>query len=242
MSLLRRTKKEYYGNLGPRKAADNRTFWRTVKPFLFNRSVENEKIILVEKEEILTKDNSVAKVLNNFFPNIVKTLGISDYMHSHPWAKEVNDPTLRAIMKYRNHPNVLTILDKYKNNSIFTFSHVTKEEVLKEIGNLDTTKSSRDTDIPTKVIKQNSDIFVSFICKTFNNMVHSSTFPAALKLAHITPPFKKGSKNSKENYRPISILPNISKIYERCMYKQMSNYLGNFFSKFQCGFRQGISA
>ena len=73
-------------------------------------------------------------------------------------------------------------------------------------------------------------------------MVDSSTFPAALKLAHITPAFKKGSKNSKENYRPISILPNISKIYERCMYKQMSNYLGNFFSKFQCGFRQDISA
>ena len=242
MSLLTRTKKEYYGNLDPRKVAHNRTFWNTVKPLLSNKSVENEKTVLVEKEEILSKDNSVAKVLNNFFSNIVKTLGISDYMHSHPLAKEVNDPTLRAIMKYRNHPSVLTILDKYKNNSIFTFSHVTKEEVLKEIGNLDTTKSSQDTDIPTKVIKQNSDIFASFICKTFNNMVDSSTFPAALKLAHITPAFKKGSKNSKENYRSISILPNISKIYERFMYKQMSDYLGNFFSKFQCGFRQGISA
>ena len=125
MSLLRRTKKEYYGNLDPRKVADNRTFWRTVKPFLSNKSVENEKIILVEKEEILAKDNSVAKVLNNFFSNIVKALGISDNMHSHPLAKEVNDPTLRAIIKYRNHPCILTLLDKYKNNYIFTFSHVT---------------------------------------------------------------------------------------------------------------------
>ena len=128
--LLRRTKKEYYGNLDPRKVVDNRTFWRTVKPFLSNKSLENEKIILVEKEEILTKDNSIAKVLNSLFSNIVKTLGIFDYMRSHPLAKEVNDPTLRAIMKYQNHPSVLTILDKYKNNSIFTFSHVTKEEVL----------------------------------------------------------------------------------------------------------------
>ena len=50
VSLLRRTKKEYYGKLDPRKVADNRTFWRTVKPFLSNKSVENEKIILVEKE------------------------------------------------------------------------------------------------------------------------------------------------------------------------------------------------
>ena len=173
----------------------NRTFWRTVKSFLSNKSVENEKIILAEKEEILTKDNSVAKVLNNFFSNIVKTRGISDYMHSHPFAKEVNDPTLRAIMKYQNHPSVLRILNKYKNNSIFTFSHVTKEQVLKEIGNLDTSKWSQDTDISTKVIKQNLDIFASFICQTFNNMVDSSTFLAALKIAHIIPAFKKGSKN-----------------------------------------------
>ena len=69
-------------------------------------------------------------------------------------------------MKYRNHPSVLTMLDKYKNSSIFTFSHVNKEEVLKEIGNLDTTKWSQDTDIPTKVIKQNLDISASFICKS----------------------------------------------------------------------------
>ena len=160
----------------------------------------------------------------------------------HQLAKEVNDPTLRAIMKYRNHASVLAILDKYKNNSIFTFSHVTKVEVLKKKGDLDTTKLSQDTDIPTKVIKQNSDIFASFTCKTFNNIIDSSTFPAALKLTHITPAFKEGSKNSKENYRPISISPNILKIYERWMYKQMSDYLRNFFSKFHCGFRQGISA
>ena len=66
-------------------------------------------------------------------------------------------------------------------------------------------------------------------------MVDSSLFPKALKLAHITTVSKKASKNSKENYRPVSILPDISKIYKRCMCKQISDYLGNFFSKFQCG-------
>ena len=62
MSLLRRTKKEYYKNLDPQKVPDNRTFLRTVKPFLCNKSVENEKKknILVEKEEILTNDGFVA--------------------------------------------------------------------------------------------------------------------------------------------------------------------------------------
>ena len=70
VSLLRRTKKEYYGNLDSKKVTDNRTFWRTVKPFLSNKYIENEKLILVEKEEIVTNDSSVAKVLNNFFSNI----------------------------------------------------------------------------------------------------------------------------------------------------------------------------
>ena len=61
VSLLRRTKKEYYKNLDPQKVPDNRTFWRTVKPFLCNKSVENEKKnILVEKEEILKNDGFVA--------------------------------------------------------------------------------------------------------------------------------------------------------------------------------------
>ena len=101
-------------------------------------------------------------------------------------------------MKYRNHPSVSTILDKYKNNSIFIFSHISKEEVLKEIGNLYTTKSSQDTDIPTKIIKGNSDIFASFIRQSFNNLIDSSTFPASLKLAHITPVFKKVLKIQKK--------------------------------------------
>ena len=62
VSLLRRTKKEYYKNLDPQKVPDNRTFLRTVKPFLCNKSVEKEKKnnILVEKEEILTNDGFVA--------------------------------------------------------------------------------------------------------------------------------------------------------------------------------------
>ena len=58
----------------------------------------------------------------------------------------------------------------------------------------------------------------------------------------MTPAFKKKSKTSKDNYRPISILPNISKIYERCLYNQMQTYFDNILSKYQCGFRKVINA
>ena len=53
--------------------------------------------------------------------------------------------------------------------------------------------------------------------------------------------FKKGSKNSKYNYCPISILKNISKVHERVMFKQIGEFMENYFSKFQCRFRKGYS-
>ena len=68
--------------------------------------------MLVEKEEILTNDSSVAKTLNNFYSSIVETFGISDYMLRDSLAKVVNNSALRAIMKYQNHRSVLTILDR----------------------------------------------------------------------------------------------------------------------------------
>ena len=52
----------------------------------------------------------------------------------------------------------------------------------------------------------------------------------------------KKSKLSKENYRPISILPNVSKVYERCLYDQIATYFEHIFSRYQCGFRKGYSA
>ena len=62
-----------------------------------------------------------------------------------------------------------------------------------------------------------------------------------MKNAIITPVYKKGTKTSKDNYRPASILSNISKIYERLMFKQISEYFEPILSKFQCGFRKGFS-
>ena len=74
-----------------------------------------------------------------------------------------------------------------------------------------------------------------------NASVRSSKFHNELKEADIVTVHKKKSKLSKENYRPISILPNISKVYERCLYDQMSEFF-DIFSKYQCGFRKGYSA
>ena len=94
---------------------------------------------------------------------------------------------------------------------------------------------------PMNIVKENADIFSNFIYQSFNDMIDVCVFSTTVKLANITPVINKGSKKSKEYYIPTSSVPNISIIYKRCLFKQMSNYFENIFSIFQCGFRQGLS-
>ena len=92
-------------------------------------------------------------------------------------------------------------------------------------------------------MKENSDIFGDLIFSKLNCYIYTSSYPSLLKRADITLVQKKDSKSEKNNYRPVSILSNISKLYERIMLKQMSEYFeSSFCSKYQCGFGKGFSA
>ena len=116
------------------------------------------------------------------------------------------------------------------------------DDVLRKIRNLDPSKSSQQTDIPTKILKYNSEYFAGYFHENINFCFENSYLPSGLKFADVTPAYKKKSKNSKDNYRPVSILSNISKIYERCIYDQMEAYFETILSPNQCGFRKGFSA
>ena len=59
------------------------------------------------------------------------------------------------------------------------------------------------------------------------------------KKAYITPVFKKGDRNSKDNYRPVSMLPNLSKIFEQCIFCQFYSFMLEFLPTYQCGFCRG---
>ena len=102
----------------------------------------------------------------------------------------------------------------------FSFSFATKETTLNELRKLNPKKACQESDIPLKIIKENLDIFANFVYNNFNNSLFSSNFPSHLKKATITPIFKKKDRDNVENYRPVSILPSLSKIYERSMYIQ----------------------
>ena len=67
-------------------------------------------------------------------------------------------------------------------------------------------------------------------------------FHVTFKFANVIPVFKEGTRNVKDNSRLISILPIISKIFEKLICRQLSNHFNNIFSKFQCGFRKGFNA
>ena len=153
-----------------------------------------------------------------------------------------NELILNYINKFKNHPSIKRIKSRKREEQTFTFSYVSYEEVLNEIRKLQTTKTTQQNDIPTKILKENSEVFARYFHKNINFCIENSIFPSDLKVADVTPAFKKKSKTSKDNYRPISILPNISKIYERCLYNQMQTYFDNLLSKYQCGFRKGFNA
>ena len=112
----------------------------------------------------------------------------------------------------------------------------------KFIEKLDPRKASQKFDMSTNILKKIAAFFAKYIYDGINTSIRSSKFHNELKETDIVPVHKKKSKFSKENYRPISILPNISKVYERCLYDQISNFFEDVFSKYQCGFRKGYSA
>ena len=76
VSLLRKTKRSYYSNINKKNIIDNRNVWKTVKSMLSNKFVTSEKIALVDNDKIITNDKKIAKVLNDFLSNIIKTLNI----------------------------------------------------------------------------------------------------------------------------------------------------------------------
>lgn len=73
-------------------------------------------------------------------------------------------------------------------------------------------------------------------------MIDKAVFPDNCKLADVTPVHKQGNKMDKSNYRPISILPPMAKVFERLLSEQLSKHFEDKYSKFQCGFRKGHSS
>ena len=97
------------------------------------------------------------------------------------------------------------------------------------IDNLDTSKGPSNATtykgIPAKSLKKNSDIYQHILTDMINNTINTSVFPKKLKEADVTPIHKKEGTTNKANYRPVSILPTVSKVYERLLFQQIVRYM-----------------
>ena len=105
-----------------------------------------------------------------------------------------------------------------KNHQSFSFGSMTFDDVLKRVNTSWHCKSVSAICYPAKILIQNSDFFAEYFYENINQCISKWIFLSDLKLAVVTPVYKKKSKNSKDNYRLVSMLSNISKIYERCIY------------------------
>ena len=139
-------------------------------------------------------------------------------------------------------PNIMGITNNHNLSDLDTTNDSIEKMINKYQTNLirllNNKKAVQSTDIPTKLIKE----YCEFIHKNINLCIVAGKFIDDFKQAEVRPLYRKDGRTDKSNYRPISILSNVSKKYERSHYNQLYDYFDkNIFSKYQCGFRKGFS-
>ena len=131
------------------------------------------------------------------------------------------------------------IKNKFTKIAKFSFHQVTLVELRKVIKDLRLDKSS-SRDILADIIRQ-CDLCFRALTNCINQSIVSGKFPDSLKLASISQVYQAKDPLDKTNYRPVSVLPLLSKIYERLIFDQLSQHANKVLSKLLCGFRKAHS-
>lgn len=173
-------------------------------------------------KQTLTTENFSS---TNLGPNAILNMINSSFINSCP---DVNN---NLVCDYTN--------IKANTESLFLYPTDTKE-ILNCINTLKNKKSVGEDQIPINVLKEVADLISHPLCHIINLCFLTGVFPQKLKIAHIKPIHKKGAKDDTANYRPISLLSNVSKIFEKIIYNRLIKFLdkGNVVSDSQNGFRK----
>ena len=172
-----------------------------------------------------------AEVFTNYFNGNVEELNIPIDQNLLNDASLFDDPIIGAIHKCKRHPSILKIKEELKKYDLFSSYHVNPDKMLKIIENIYSKKATQRGDIPVRIIKENKFIFSKVLSEIFNFYIDNNTFPNGLKKADIYPVYKKDDPFDKTNSRLISILPVLSKPFERCLYDQIYEYIDTVLSK-----------
>ena len=238
VTKLRRQSIRNYFNSKTEGASSSKDFWKIIKPFITDKSsVSNDHIILRENDVLITDTVEICDVFNDYFTHVADSIGFADKIPDEYMDGELMN---YIKLKYANHPSIIAI-KQINIPSTFHFVNITEEEVSKIIAKLDIKKSMGYDFISPKIIKISSPHITPIITKLINICIANHVFPCDLKLAEVTAIFKKTDRLNKGNYRPISILIILSKVFEKIFASHITSYFHDIFSPFLSAYRPGCN-
>lgn len=223
--LIRNAKRKHFAN-SIETLKDTKTLWKHLKS-VHNGSTSSSKTLpdeLVIEGEHFTDSQTIASKFNEYFTSVAQILDNTN--------SETEDLDITKLQEFVN--------GKVPDNTQFSIPFITTEQVLSYTSILDSSKATGLDGLGPKIIKLAANSLSPQIAALINKSIISGTFPSQLKCAKVLPIFKSGTKSDPSNYRPISILPTISKIFEKHVNKHLMNYLNKYklIHENQSGFRQ----
>ena len=209
--------KEQLNNRGNK----SKSLWKLFGKILNNKQKGNTKVSKLNiNGKTINNSHDISNAFNKFFCEI--------------------GPELASKIDVNN--NFYNYMPSKIKDSIFLHI-ITLNEVKKEISKLDPKKSPGYDDVTAKFLQISEDLIATPLCQICNMSMSSGIYPDKLKIAKVIPIYKKGSKSDVSNYRPISVLSCINKIYEKLLCKRLYKFLSikKCLYKYQFGFRENHS-
>ena len=173
--------------------------------------------------------------MNKFFINVTESLKLKEDLGSSP-------VTLNNILEnFVLHPSIDKITKTYESDKKFFFRQVTEGHVRQVILSIDGSKVTTLGDIPADMLKVALNIHLQLITKIINLSFENGCCPDDLKLAEVGPIFKNNHDLDKENCRLVSVLFNVSKVFERIIYSQIDSFMQDKLLNLLTGFRKNHS-
>ena len=212
---LKYAKSVFQRNLLEQSCNNAKKFWNTIK-YIFP-SKQKPISFNVQRD----KEKQLAQKFSTFFANAVRIL------------KEQSIPLVNFVWKYTEK---LPLRTQHR----FKLTYVSIMFVLRELKRLKKNKSSGIDELPPRLLKDCREHIIKPLHHIINLSIKSKSIPSVWKIAKIIPTHKKGSFDDPENYRPISVLPVLSKILERAIHEQLSIFLEehNLLTEYQFGYRK----
>ena len=200
-----------------------------------NKDVNSSNLLLKEKGNLVSDGKELATIMNNFFINMAKDLELKK--DSKGTLNNLED----ILKAFKSHRSIEKIKKAVNTTEKFSFRNKKVDEVRHFIMNLDGSKATLVEDIPTDMLRQIIDIHLPIITQIINMSADNNGYLDDLKLAEMSLVFKKKDDLDKENYRSVSVLSHVSKVFERVMYQQMEDFMKDELSNLLTSFRKSHS-